>query len=258
MDIKLTQTLIMCDYNNPELSKQFFHRAMKSIIKYQPADEILLLENCSWNVFEESKHYKNADVNWPFTIIRQKPIKLEDIKGNIHKHLKPEQILKYWHHTKDLVINSILYAKYDWVRTLDLDDEIRFNVKPIIQKLSSNEKIASIVGCTLIYDERLKNTNRYPYKECFHLGSGSANVYKKEIVAKVAKFWEPGPWPDFVLMKIIKMLDYEIHNLDEIFSITHISNWNTRFRHKHLRIPWKIVEKNIEEFMKNEGFDYRF
>jgi len=175
--MKLTVSMCVHDYGDAKLSRFFFHRAIKSILKHQDPNEILLLVDTSWDVKKECEAYPEVC----FTIKPQQRVTLETVgPQNIHSTYSPTQIAKYWGHTRDLVINSILGAKYDWVRTLDLDDEMRGDVRPLIEKVFPNTGM--ITGLAAIERESCPGIGISGLSK---KGSGSASVFRKEAVLKL-------------------------------------------------------------------------
>lgn len=242
--MKLSVSMCVHDYGNVARSISFFHRAVKSILKHQDPDEILLLVDISWDIEKECRLFPGVN----FTIKSQERI-IEETVGhqNIHFTYSPSEIAKYWGHTKDLVINSILKAKYDWVRTLDLDDEMRGDVRPLIKK--SQERTAMITGITV---RKKEGSDEIGVSILSRKGCGSANVFYKQAVKEASAYWQPGPWPDVLLSSIFEKLDWKIQQEFQIFSVTHIGEWNTRFTHQHICKSWKETEKCFNDYFNGK------
>ena len=249
--VKLTVSICCHDYGNPDLSKSFFHRAVKSVLRYQHPDEILLLTDTSWDVAQECFQYPNTN----FKIVPQQRVVESEAKNrNIYKSYSSKQISKFWGHTRDLAINSVLKAENEWVRLLDLDDEMRTDVRPYIEKAGS--EIGAICGVA-IQQSANSDQIRTTYGSSDR-GTGSANVFRKKAVVEVAKYWEPGPWPDTLLLYIMKRLGWKILEIIDIFSLTHKGNWNTRKIHKEIDIEWEKVREKTDEYLDKMLYEVKY
>ena len=237
----LTVSLAVHDYGDPKRSREFLRRALESVLYHQPCDEVILLTDTSWDVTEVTKDFPLLK----FRILRQRRVTLSEAKKRRYlKKLKPEWVVEYWGHTRDLVIRTITEAKTTWVRTLDPDDEIACNALPFVQQVGDN--VGMITGKVEVHHYKRGTRTEGPY----FLGLGSSNVFRRKAVKEAAPYWDPGPWPDFTLVTIMLQLGWRVKQVDELFSITNVGPWSTRFRHKRVAPPWVQVETEVKRYMK--------